>query len=118
MRSRYSAYVLQLADYLLLSWHPQGRPQGEFDWSTRWIELEIRQCRLGQAEDKLGYVEFIARFERDGSTGSLHELSRFQRFQGRWVYMDGEIDPQNTAVGRNTPCPCGSGKKYKLCCAK
>ncbi|MDA3895171.1 MAG: SEC-C metal-binding domain-containing protein [Desulfobacteraceae bacterium] len=21
-------------------------------------------------------------------------------------------------VGRNDPCPCGSGKKYKKCCGK
>lgn len=118
MRSRYSAYVLQLPDYLLYSWHPQTRPLAEFDWNRQWQGLEIVQTRLGQREDKLGYVEFIARFELNGTAGSLHETSRFQRFQGRWVYLDGEVDPQNGAIGRNAPCPCGSGKKYKQCCAK
>lgn len=118
MRSRYSAYVLQLSDYLRYSWHPQTRPEGEFDGNTRWQGLEIVQTRLGQSGDKLAYVEFIARFTTNEGEGSLHELSRFQRFDGRWVYVDGEINPQKSGVGRNAPCPCGSGRKYKQCCDK
>jgi preprotein translocase subunit SecA len=37
--------------------------------------------------------------------------------------MRGEIATQKKAssekkVGRNDPCPCGSGKKYKKCCGR
>lgn len=118
MRSRYSAYVLQLEDYLLYSWHPKTRPEEGFDWAPRWQGLEIIQTRLGRASDKLGYVEFIARFELNGTDSSLHELSRFQRFEGRWVYLDGEQSPETRSVARNAPCPCGSGKKSKQCCSR
>ncbi|MGN5267109.1 YchJ family metal-binding protein [Aeromonas dhakensis] len=48
----------------------------------------------------------------------LHERSRFVRHQGRWVYTDGEQDPAPLRVGRNDPCPCGSGKKFKKCCGR
>jgi len=116
MRSRYSAYVLQLTDYLLYSWHPKTRPLEGFDWAPRWQGLEIIQTRLGQTGDKLGYVEFVARFEQGGTDSSLRELSRFQRFEGRWVYLDGDQPSAHQATARNAPCPCGSGKKYKLCC--
>lgn len=118
MRSRYSAYVLQLAEYLYYSWHPKTRPAEDFNWGAQWQGLEIIQTRLGRPSDKLGYVEFIARFELNGAISSLHELSRFQRFEGRWVYVDGEQTPAENRVGRNSPCPCGSGKKYKQCCDK
>ena len=51
-----------------------------------------------------------------------HELASFRREEGRWVYVDGDMNPkgpprQVAKVGRNEPCPCGSGKKYKKCCA-
>lgn len=29
-----------------------------------------------------------------------------------------EIEPDEKKVGRNAPCPCGSGKKYKRCCMR
>ena len=118
MRSRYSAYVLQDAKYLLHSWHPQTRPTGAFGWDTDWLGLEILQTRQGGENDKRGYVEFIARYRAANTTGQLHEISRFQRYEGRWVYLDGELNPSKQPPGRNAPCPCGSGKKHKLCCAK
>lgn len=122
MRSRYSAYVLKLADYLRDSWHASTRPAtlafaGD---DPQWCGLEIRQTRGGSADDQHGEVEFIAHWlAADGKTGALHERSRFVREEGRWYYVDGELFPVTVRKpGRNDPCPCGSGRKYKQCCGR
>jgi SEC-C motif-containing protein len=117
MRSRYSAYVLKLSDYLRYTWHPSTRSQ-ELDIShddTPWLRLQIVASDKGGERDDEGHVEFAAYFQG----GQLHERSRFVREEGRWFYVDGEILPPITEEkpGRNAPCPCGSGKKYKRCCA-
>lgn len=92
MRSRYSAYVLGLHDYLLATWHPSTRPQalelGD-PVATRWLELEVK--RHGAQADT-GTVEFVARFKVGGASAvRLHERSRFLREDGRWYYLDGEF---------------------------
>jgi len=116
MRSRYSAYVLKESDYLRDTWHPSTRP-AVLDISsddTRWQRLEIIATQGGAAGDAQGMVEFTAHYRG----GQLHERSRFVHDEGRWFYLSGEILPplQEAKPGRNTPCPCGSGKKYKRCC--
>lgn len=88
MRSRYSAFVLGDAAYLLATWHLDTRPQEvQFDANARWLGLEVRrhQTSGGQAE-----VEFVARFKTAGAATRLHETSRFVRQQERWFYIDGE----------------------------
>jgi len=90
MRSRYSAYVLGLIDYLLATWHPSTAP-GELELSPiKWLGLEVRQAA---ASGDAGIVEFVAR-HRDGNgrAGRLHEISRFVREDGRWLYIDGQVD--------------------------
>jgi len=94
MRSRYSAYVLGLADYLLDTWHPSTRPAGlAFEPPLpQWLGLEVRSHR--QAPDGLqAQVEFVARSRSTpgGRAQRLHELSRFVREGGRWYYMDGDL---------------------------
>jgi len=118
MRSRYSAYVLKLGDYLAATWHCSTRPvpldiTGD---ATPWQRLRIIATEKGGETDSEGVVEFAA----DYSGGQLHERSRFVREQGQWFYVGGEILPPVAAakVGRNDPCPCGSGRKYKKCCGK
>jgi len=111
MRSRYSAFVLKLSDYLSETWHPSTRPPAlnvEQD-DVAWQRLQI----IDSGED---WVEFAAFYEG----GQLHERSRFVREAGRWFYLDGEILPpiKEERPGRNAPCPCGSGKKYKRCCGR
>lgn len=88
MRSRYSAYVLGLIDYLLATWHPSSSP-GELELSPlKWLGLEIRHA---QATGDAGVVEFVARC-RDGGRGvRMHEISRFVREDGRWFYIDGQM---------------------------
>lgn len=92
MRSRYSAYVLKLEDYLLATWHASTRPQaldlGEDD-GTRWLGLEVRRHR--QEDESHPTVEFVARYRIDGRGHRLHEISRFVREDGRWYYLDGKL---------------------------
>jgi SEC-C motif-containing protein len=91
MRSRYSAFVLERADYLLATWAATTRPASvDFEPGLRWLGLQVRQHRVidaGHAE-----VEFVARSKLGGRAHRLHETSRFtRRADGRWVYLDGEI---------------------------
>jgi len=89
MRSRYSAYVLKLEDYLLASWHPTTRPQ-QLDLAndtTKWLGLQMKAA-VETGPDKAS-VEFVARYKLNGKAERLHELSRFVRKDGRWYYLDG-----------------------------
>ncbi len=114
MRSRYSAYVQGDTDYLMRSWHPRTRPaQLELEPDLHWDGLQVCRCEAGKVDDDEGRVEFIARYHSPSRHGQLHEVSRFRRVEGHWVYLDGV---PGQAPGRNSPCPCGSGKKYKRCC--
>ena len=88
MRSRYSAFVLQRADYLLATWHaPQRPPSVDFDAGARWLGLEVRAARA--TGDDTAEVEFVARHRIAGRAVRLHERSRFVREGGRWFYVDG-----------------------------
>lgn len=91
MRSRYSAYVLGLSDYLLATWHASTRPATlEPDPAgLRWLGLEVRRHVVVDADH--ASVEFVARSKLGGRAHRLHELSRFVREDGRWHYVDGEI---------------------------
>lgn len=87
MRSRYTAYVLGLRDYLLDTWHPSTRPAViEVDPpSLRWLGLEVRRCVDIDADHST--VEFIARSKLGGRAHRLHETSRFERVSDRWLYV-------------------------------
>jgi len=91
MRSRYSAFALGLADYLLSTWHASTRP-AELDVSTppqpKWIGLKV--IATGQQDDTHGTVHFIARCRIGGRAERLEEISRFVRTDGRWYYVDGD----------------------------
>ncbi|MFZ2197282.1 MAG: YchJ family protein [Thermodesulfovibrionales bacterium] len=130
MRSRYSAYVKSEIDYLLTSLHPDQRkdfdPKSTRSWaeSARWEKLEIIEAKHGGAEDAEGEVEFIATFLQDDKLMKHHELASFRKEEGKWYFMDGKaVTPKQYVraaprIGRNDPCSCGSGKKYKKCCGK
>lgn len=89
MRSRYSAYVLKLNDYLLATWHESTRPESLEDSSTRWLGLEVKQHV--QQDATHATVEFVARYRADGRGHRLHEVSRFVREDGRWYYVAGDF---------------------------
>ena len=90
MRSRYSAYVLDLSDYLLATWHPDHRPQqlSRNEPGLRWLGLEVRK-HLQQDADH-ATVEFVARSKLGGQAQRMHEISRFVREDGAWLYLDGQ----------------------------
>lgn len=95
MRSRYTAYTLGLEDYLLRTWHPSTRPtilNLEQDQPIKWLGLKIvRHGALTDANDEEAEVEFIARYKVQGKAEKLHELSRFIRQTGHWLYLDGQF---------------------------
>lgn len=87
MRSRYSAYVVGRVDYLLATWHPGSSP-GELELApVKWLGLELRDS---QASADAGVVEFVARYRDNGRGVRMHEISRFVREGGRWLYVDGQ----------------------------
>jgi SEC-C motif-containing protein len=124
MRSRYTAYMRGDAGYLertsageaLLRFDRTG-VENSFR-STEWLGLDVGKVEAGQAADNLGRVTFTARFREGGQVHTLSERSEFRRIDGTWRYCSGQVDLRapKTSVGRNDPCPCGSGKKYKKCC--
>lgn len=92
MRSRYSAYVLRLADYLLATWHPATRPAAlDFEPGQRWLGLQVLAHQ--RQDDSHATVAFVARSKLAGRAQRLAETSRFVREQGRWFYVDGDIQP-------------------------
>lgn len=125
MRSRYTAFCRDEMDYLQNSMVEEHRPEFKAEdvrrWNreTQWLNLEILETSTDGDE---GMVRFRATFRHKGGTQSLTERSRFVRREGRWHYLDGEHETETVRhegpkVGRNDPCPCGSGRKFKKCCA-
>jgi len=91
MRSRYSAFAVGDAGYLLRTWHPTTRPARlDLDPGTRWVRLEIIATAEGGPFHTEGTVEFRAHYRERGHDDSLHELSRFVRDGGTWVYLDAQ----------------------------
>ncbi len=128
MRSRYSAYVKNELDHLYKSLHPSERKDYKkeegADWAKNfnWQSLEILKTENGGPEDETGTVEFVARYRKKENPFEHHEIAEFVREDGQWYFKDGQAPKpvqsirQGPKIGRNNPCPCGSGKKYKKCC--
>ena len=97
MRSRYTAFTLEKAHYLVETHHAQSRKQDELKALKKsfkgmmWTGLEVVATHAGTAADSQAEVEFIAHFESLGKAGRLHERSRFSKQEGRWFYVDGDI---------------------------
>jgi SEC-C motif-containing protein len=90
MRSRYSAFAVGAADYLLETWHPATRPgELDLDGEVRWTGLDVLATTGGSLLAADGTVEFRASYVRDGRAGAQHENSRFVREDGAWRYLDG-----------------------------
>lgn len=129
MRSRYTAYVEHAVDYIIGTCIHRGKDdidrKSTSDWSEQstWLGLNIISVENGGANDTKGTVEFEASYERDGLKEVHHEVAKFIKDKGEWLYEEGRVTPKTVVrsspkVGRNEPCPCGSGKKYKLCCGR
>jgi SEC-C motif-containing protein len=128
MRSRYSAYVVRDYPHLERTLSNEQRVDFSADdakkWaeSSEWLGFTVLRTERGRAEDEEGIVEFSARFRSEGKEHEHVEAGRFVREGGEWRYA-GTVEAKGQTfrreapkVGRNDPCPCGSGKKYKRCC--
>lgn len=135
MRARYSAHVLGLLAFIIQTYHPSCSAQFHRDAilesiKNQWFKLDIIASDTDK-NGREGFVEFKAYFfdacvlkdalpkEKEEKANCLHEKSRFvmEEKEGHkyWYYIDGEC-PKTVKVSRNSPCPCGSGKKHKKCC--
>jgi SEC-C motif-containing protein len=130
MRARYSAYVKQEIDFIVKSCE-EGEKIAQIDrkatedWSknSTWHGLKILRTEKGSEDDTEGLVEFTATYTRKGIRDIHHELAEFKKIDGEWFYYAGDVKPETVVresrkIGRNEPCPCGSGKKYKNCCGR
>jgi SEC-C motif domain protein len=145
MRSRYTAYAQQRIDYIAKTFAPESRAEFDASAAKKWAAqaqwqgLKIVSIKGGQEGDESGSVEFIATYRQEGQTVEHRETSQFRKTDdGAWLFVHGDTQasrrpalrqsqalplqmPQTAApfaakAGRNDPCPCGSGKKYKKCC--
>ncbi len=127
MRARYSAYVTHEIDFIVDSCK-EGEgiadidKQATEDWSreSTWQGLHILKT---ETKDDEGVVEFIADYTMNHLVEHHHEIAGFKKIDGEWKYVAGNIITETVKrdgakIGRNDPCPCGSGKKYKKCCGK
>ncbi|NYD65908.1 YchJ family protein [Agromyces atrinae] len=91
MRSRFSAFAVSDADYLVRTWHPSTRPETiDLDADIRWYRLDIERTEAGGPLETAGVVAFTAYYRGPDARGSQHETSRFVREDGAWFYLDGE----------------------------
>ena len=130
MRSRYSAYARGEIGYLGGSLHPDHRHDHDEEATRRWasgsewLGLEILAVEGGSQADETGAVEFVATYREKGLMHHYREVSQFQKLDGVWYFVEGSMVKPETQkreqpkVGRNDPCSCGSGKKYKKCCGR
>lgn len=133
MRSRYCAFVLKNFDYILKTHHPEylnGLTLASLNTGPHphWLGLEVlssseipahnsQAANQAIAEPRHGTVTFKAWYKLEGEIDAIYECSEFIYQTGRWYYSQGQ---QMTAKlpGRNDPCVCHSGKKFKQCCLK
>ena len=128
MRARYTAHTRADLDYIARTHDPASREDIDREATRRWAEradwlgLEILRTEAGGPGDDDGTVEFVAHYRERGERRRHHEVATFRREQGQWLFVDAHAPEPETVrratprVGRNDPCPCGSGKKYKKCC--
>ncbi len=127
LRSRYTAFTRSDVDYIMRTVSPKRRTEYNReemqDWAANsdWHQLEILRTQDGGAEDKVGQVEFIAHYTYGGEKKAHHERALFVKDGAEWFFEDGTmvlgkpVVRTEPKVGRNDPCTCGSGLKYKKC---
>src|ERR1700741_4485339 len=125
MRARYSAFVTGAIDFIVSSTHSRTRKEIDLEFIREWSEtstwhgLEILETKT--LSDNKAFVSFEAQFTQNGEDHSHREKSLFERENGEWGFVTGDelknptVRYEKPKPGRNTACPCGSGKKYKKC---
>ena len=127
MRARSTAFARGEIDFLLSSHHTRTRAQVKRreleDWSKRstWTGLEILATEKGAETDDTGTVSFVARYKTGQNATEHREKAQFEREEAQWRFVDGgpithaPVVRAGPKLGRNDPCHCGSGKKFKKC---
>ena len=125
MRARYSAFVTGAIDFIVSSNHSRTRKDIDLsfirEWSqtSDWRGLEIIETK--SVNDDKAFVSFEAQYTQGGKDNTHREKSLFEREDGEWRFVTGDelknptVRYETPRPGRNDPCPCGSGKKYKKC---
>ena len=125
MRARYSAFVTGAIDFIVSSTHSRTRNDVDrsfiLEWSenSTWRGLQILETK--EVNENKAYVSFEAQYTKHGKDENHREKSLFEREQGQWRFVTGDelknptVKYETPRPGRNDPCPCGSGKKYKKC---
>lgn len=128
LRARYTAFTRGDVDFILATHHSKTRDEIKRDeieeWSknSTWEGLKIFQSEAGQPNDQQGTIVFGAYYTQNGKKEEHLEKSFFEKEGGKWKFLDAQavhFGPYRRAepkVGRNDPCSCGSGKKFKKCC--
>ena len=126
MRARYSAFVTHAIDFVVASTHSRTRKEIDLDFIREWSETSTWQAlqilETKQVNANKAFVSFEARFANPAGEDQIHrEKSLFERENEEWKFVTGD-ELKNPTVryeipppGRNDPCPCGSGRKYKKC---
>lgn len=120
MRSRYSAYVLGLVDYLVETTLPAQQSvldrEAMAAWSAQstWLGLEVERSEVFGGKPEHAQVAFVARWHDDQGEHCHREVSAFVQAKGRWYFLDPTV---SLRIGRNDACPCNSGQKFKKCCS-
>jgi SEC-C motif-containing protein len=124
MRARFTAHAIRDFAFVHRTYRPTSKqpyvpfPDGP---TTEWTRLVVHSHALGKTPD-VATVEFSAYWTEAGAEHALQEKAEFILEGGEWIYTrplrEGPPPVRNEApkTGRNDPCPCGSGKKYKHCC--
>ncbi len=120
MRSRYAAFVLNDTAHLFRTWAPTHRPStvSSGDHEVKWLHLAIDEAPGTFTETGKGSVTFTATYLVGTLLYTLHEESQFIKINSRWYYLEGKAETTQLNIGRNSRCPCNSGKKFKRCCGK
>jgi SEC-C motif-containing protein len=124
MRARFTAHVVHDFAFLHRTYRPTSRqPFVEVTEkpATTWTRLVVHHHEPGPTPE-VAYVDFSAYGTEEGRELVLHEKAEFVRQEGGWIYTrslregPAPFKAASPKPGRNDPCPCGSGKKYKQCC--
>lgn len=127
LRARYSSFVVGNIDFIVSTHHSATQHEvnrTEIEkWSkdSEWKGLEVLQREAGLATDETGTLVFHAKYVADGKEENHYEKSTFEKEKGEWKFLDavplrnGPYIREEPKIGRNDPCHCGSGKKFKKC---
>jgi len=130
LRARYTAFTRNDVDFILSSHHSRTRDEVTReeieDWAKNsvWLGLKVVQLEAGKKEDTQGTIVFAAHYKEGEKTQEHWEKSFFEKEDGTWKFLDaqgvhtGTYQRAEPKTGRNDPCNCNSGKKFKKCCGK